>query len=543
MVLPSAITRQTASSAAKQRPALDTAQSYDTAVQGLGIEDNFTLEMPSLQTSSSHNAHRERPLSSHRSQARHISEEGNSAPAARSSRSSLRVGSPQAAASPSSNRAKSPLDPSPSRRDTPQTETKPPSRHGSPLKQSSAPEEPEVKIYEDPLNATQPEHPSHPQDEPPQVLTELPVNETSPPAPASPPHPALSEPPISPPQSPQSKAERLRSRKLLQSGISRIRARTLDTHGFRKVLELTRTHSATDLFGTSDAEDDAEAVPGLYNDLLAALCDFVATAPGSTPALDRLNRMTGEVKRQAFGVMRALLRGKTYRAWNEAGGWFGKCLGATLRGRRYVEGTGMVVKDVETLCADVAAVLGPRDVVETCAVFLEEQRDVGGEAAFRYPESNGVVNGEKNESKAGSQASALGLRCVMNALVVRGQSEEMSNGHAEQEEVGMEQRIRVAGLVATFLRAKDAEVRKAAVECATELYVAWPAAGANGEVNGHREGDVHGANGGSVGIVTKAMREKEGFWTALEGEKELNDSTKNLLVYFVTRREGRVEGR
>ncbi|KAF2153988.1 hypothetical protein K461DRAFT_209045, partial [Myriangium duriaei CBS 260.36] len=281
MVLPSVVSRETASSAAKKRPEIESSRSYDTAVQGLGIEEDFTLVLPS----------------------------------AHSARSSLRMASsPVHTKSPLNGRIASPRALTPDRRDTPQPDpaTKPVSRQGSPLKTFSAPAEPEqeVKIYEDPFTSTT--APSAVAGaEAPTVLTELPVNETH-----SPP-PAIEEPqtngvlsppttdPLSPPLSPQSKAEKLRSRKLLQSGIQRIRARTLDTHGYRKVNELVRTVDANDLFGSSD---DGE-VPRLYTDLLGALTTFLSTAPGTTPVPDRpTSRTTGaEVKRQAFSLLKALL--------------------------------------------------------------------------------------------------------------------------------------------------------------------------------------------------------------------------------------------
>ncbi|PNS16864.1 Protein stu-1 [Sphaceloma murrayae] len=508
MVLPSAVTRPTASSAAKQRPPLETALSYDTAVQGLGIEDDFTLVLPSTSTSSSHNA--DRPLSSHRSPMRLNPEEAPATANGHNHRSSLRV------ASPSSTRSKSPLEPSP-RRDTPQTDLKPPSRQGSPLKHASGPESPEVKIYEDPFSS-QPSAPSLPSELAPQVLTELPVNETSPPAPAD---------QLSPPASPQSKSERLRNRKLLQSGVARIKARTLDTHGFRKVAELTRTNAPADLFGA--AVEEEEHVPRLYAELMGALCEFVSVGPGSTPALDRPGRVGAEIKRQAFGVLRGLVRGEgEYRVWNEGGEWYKRGLEAALRGRRWVEGTGMVVKDIEGVCADVLGSVARHEVVEGCVGFLDEQKKQAGEEAFTYPD----IGPEGKEGRSKGQASALALRCVTSAL----------GGDAEG--ISDEQMGTLAGLVAAFLKARDAEVRKAAVECATELYAAWPAAAAtNGHTNGHAEHETNGIETNGEGIVSKAIREKEGFWAALEGERGLADSTKNLIVYFVARREGRLEGR
>lgn len=113
------------------------------------------------------------------------------------------------------------------------------------------------------------------------------------------------------------------------------------------------------------------------------------------------------------------------------------------------------------------------------------------------------------------------------------------------------QRRSVVDLTARYLRSRDAEVRKADVELATTLYGIWPVVQSqwnNGNHDGedYRDGDY--ANGGGHGIGDEFDgrtggvdgSQKLGFWTALERTPSgLQESTRNLIVYFIARREGR----
>ncbi|GAM84510.1 hypothetical protein ANO11243_025060 [Dothideomycetidae sp. 11243] len=480
MVLPSVVSRETASSAAKKRPEIESSKSYDTAVQALGIEDDFTLVLPSAISSST--AHREKLVTSNRTPTRANSEEASSS-----------------IPSPTNGRLASPRQSAPDRRDTPQPETttKSQSRQGSPLKTFSAAAEHEeaVRIYEDPYTASAEPSTIDRVAEPPSVLTELPVNNQSPPGADEElstngvaPHPTE---PLSPPASPQSKAEKLRSRKLLQSGIQRIRARTLDTHGYRKVLDLTRTIEASDLFGTSP--DDSP--PRLYDDLVAALCDFLATPPGTTPVPDRPSSRTSgpEVKRQAFALLRSLLRSTSTQPWNEKGNYPTRALTATLEGRKHLE-PGLPAKDAETLVNDVLALASNADIQSVVQTFLQKQISSSQDEAVK--------------SDASAKATALALRTLTSTL--RNQPSPPAETATPAQVIG------------PFLSAPDAESRKAAVDAAVELYLLWPSGERTQQQQQHDGQD-----------------NKKAFWPALAAalDGDVPESTKNLVVYFVARRE------
>ncbi|KAG9536855.1 hypothetical protein KCU86_g23958, partial [Aureobasidium melanogenum] len=115
-------------------------------------------------------------------------------------------------------------------------------------------EEAAFQIHEDPfmegIEASEAQKTQQSQDAR-SVLSEVPVNEFSQVATAeSSNREEMPRTEDSPPQSPQTKSETLRSRKLLMSGIERIRGRTLDAHGFRKVLELIKSSESGEIFGS-----------------------------------------------------------------------------------------------------------------------------------------------------------------------------------------------------------------------------------------------------------------------------------------------------
>ncbi|KAG9803334.1 hypothetical protein KCU63_g24254, partial [Aureobasidium melanogenum] len=154
-----------------------------------------------------------------------------------------------------------------SRQPSPQREVSPPKSVGgaaSPLPtlapaaqiESASPqaEEAAFQIHEDPfmegIEASEAQKAQQSQDAR-SVLGEVPVNEFSQVATAeSSNREEMPRTEDSPPQSPQTKSETLRSRKLLMSGIERIRGRTLDAHGFRKVLELIKSSESGEIFGS-----------------------------------------------------------------------------------------------------------------------------------------------------------------------------------------------------------------------------------------------------------------------------------------------------
>ena len=135
------------------------------------------------------------------------------------------------------------------------------------------------------------------------VLSEVPVNEFSQVSVAE--GSNRDEVPETEDSTPQ---ETLRSRKLLMSGIERIRGRTLDAHGFRKVLELIKSSESGEIFG-SVGEGRR------FDDLCSVLLEYIVES--SDAAANPNVRHSQELRRQATSVMRTVLNAQQspYRKW------------------------------------------------------------------------------------------------------------------------------------------------------------------------------------------------------------------------------------
>src|SRR5262249_11150545 len=109
------------------------------------------------------------------------------------------------------------------------------------------------------------------------------------------------------------RAETLRSRRLLISGIERVRARTLDAHGFRRLQDLvkqgnpdiwlTDAPSASSDNPSSNGNDGGSSA-GKFADLLLALLAYLSVPldPAKFPASKAQN-----LKTQALATLRAML--------------------------------------------------------------------------------------------------------------------------------------------------------------------------------------------------------------------------------------------
>ncbi|KAG9536802.1 hypothetical protein KCU79_g21020, partial [Aureobasidium melanogenum] len=204
-------------------------------------------------------------------------------------------------------------------------------------------EEAAFQIHEDPfmegIEASEAQKAQQSQDAR-SVLGEVPVNEFSQVATAeSSNREEMPRTEDSPPQSPQTKSETLRSRKLLMSGIERIRGRTLDAHGFRKVLELIKSSESGEIFG-SVGEGRR------FDDLCSVLLDYIVES--SDVAANPAVRHSQELRRQATSVMRTVLNAQQppYRKWIASGRWYPRALTGALDARKNVEGSGLLVKDL-----------------------------------------------------------------------------------------------------------------------------------------------------------------------------------------------------
>ncbi|KAG9782279.1 hypothetical protein KCU95_g10490, partial [Aureobasidium melanogenum] len=365
-------------------------------------------------------------------------------------------------------------------------------------------EEAAFQIHEDPfmegIEASEAQKMQQSQDSR-SVLGEVPVNEFSQAAIAeSSNREEMPRTEDSPPQSPQTKSETLRSRKLLMSGIERIRGRTLDAHGFRKVLELIKSSESGEIFG-SVGEGRR------FDDLCSVLLDYIVES--SDAAANPAVRHSQELRRQATSVMRTVLNAQQppYRKWIASGRWYSRALTGALDARKNVEGSGLLVKDLEALASDVVSRVHPDEGEKAIVEWLELRVS---EADDDTPEQelDGAVAAIQTRH---SDESTVRKNKAM-ALALRNLAALIASTTVTASPLSRDLGERAGRLAVVSLRSKDAEVRKSSVELATQLHMSWPS-------DAETQGDSRGE-----------------FWSMLE-KNGLQESARNLIVYFIARRE------
>ena len=476
-----------------RRPTLNGSASVDSVLPVVA-DDTFTMELPTVHRSQA-------PVFERR--ASHLSNVDPSTDAQPSEPQHTRR---------ASDRNDSPI--TISHRPSPQREASPPkpiSAVASPaptlapaaqIESAAAPsEEAAFQIHEDPfmegIEASEAQKMRQSQDAR-DVLGEVPVNEFSQVESSN--RDELPRIEDSPPQSPQTKSETLRSRKLLMSGIERIRGRTLDAHGFRKVLELIKASESGDIFG-SVGEGRR------FDDLCSVLLEYIVES--SDAAANPAVRHSQELRRQATGVMRTVLNAQQppYRKWIAAGHWYPRALTGALDARKNVEGSGLLVKDLEALASDVVARIHP-DEGEKAIVEWLERRVSEAEYDTQEQELDGAVAAV--QARHGDESLVRKNKAM--ALALRNLAALIASTTASASPLSKDLGERAGRLAVVCLRSKDAEVRKSSVELATQLHMSWPA------------------------DADKQADSKSEFWSMLE-KNGLQESARNLIVYFIARRE------
>lgn len=338
----------------------------------------------------------------------------------------------------------------------------PVSRRSSPAK-SGSPQDAEVQIYEDPVANDRADTPAN--DDERQVLSELPLNENV--RVQSPTHSVESHtsPAGSPvrqiesrsPGSEQDRTEVLRNRRLLTSGIERIRTRALDAHGFRRVQDLAKCQLDIWDSGTK------------YDELMSVLLEYLRSFPTDTRLSQLPSSKSVGLRTQALSVVRALLT--LQRKY--AGAWHANALTSVLVVRQAAD-SNIVVSDIERTVDEIAKIAPPVPCIEAVNEHLSQ-----------------LSTGEEAASARSTALSLNTLRALLS--VARSRKTEISN----------ELQQALARTSARYLEDADAEVRKADVELACEVFT--------------RFGD-----------------EKSGFWSEFKGVEE---GRLGLLTYYIARRE------
>lgn len=332
-------------------------------------------------------------------------------------------------------------------------------QQGGPVR-SPAPQLEEVQIYEDPFIEDEARAGAQ---EDRKVLGELPVNENvrvgsptlsagSNASPAdSPRHTDSQIPTIS---TPQDRTDAMRNRKLLDSGIQRIRSKALDAHGFRRVQELVR--SKTDIWDGGKK----------YNELMAVLLDYLRTVDRDVKVNQQPHKAAG-LKTQALGLVRALLA--LYR--KDAVAWHGKALVSVLVCRQGIDISSHVLADVQRTADEIVQEAAPESCIDAILEFLPLTASDG--------------------TSPHSVAMALGvLRQLLSAAKDR------------SIDLGDSRRINVAQATASYLGDADSEVRKADVELASELFEVF------GPAKAEFWTQFEGVDEGRLGLLTYYIAKK-----------------------------------
>lgn len=333
-------------------------------------------------------------------------------------------------------------------------------QQGGPVK-SPAPQLEEVQIYEDPFVEDEAQVGAQ---EDRKVLGELPVNEnvrlgspalsagsnTSPAG--SPRHADSHIPTIS---TPQDRTDAMRNRKLLDSGIQRIRSKALDAHGFRRVQELVR--SKTDIWDGGKK----------YDELMAVLLDYLRTFDRDTKLPQQPHKAAG-LKTQALGLVRALLA--LHR--KDAVAWHGKALVSVLVCRQGIDVSSHVLADVQRTADEIVHEAAPESCIDAILDFLPLAAHEG--------------------TSPHSVAMSLG---VLRQLLTAARERDI--------DLGQGRRASIARATASYLADADSEVRKADVELASELFEIF------GPAKAEFWTQFKGVDEGRLGLLTYYIAKKE----------------------------------
>jgi CLIP-associating protein 1/2 len=272
-------------------------------------------------------------------------------------------------------------------------------------------------------------------------------------------------------------AETLRSRRLLSSGIERIRAKTLDAHGFRRVQDLIKTGG--DIWGEEN---------GRYGELLLALLDYLETPNAQLKAVAKGN--TQNLKTQVLAAVRGMVM--LYRA--EAEPYAARALCGILAARRWERDSEHLAQEMERACEGIVGMMDPEEGIAAVVDVVEAL------ATPQSPSSTGSSSGGEPVSPPASADGdgARNGRTVVLSLEVLDQL--LREARRKGVEVPPPMTQRLGQLAVRFLHDGDADVRRADLEFCLGL---------------------HERFGG------------EGFWKAVVGVKEMH---LNLITYYLARR-------
>lgn len=234
-----------------------------------------------------------------------------------------------------------------------------------------------------------------------------------------------------------SNAEVLRSRRLLASGIERIRAKTLDAHGFRRVQDIVK--NGQDVWG-----DDGQK----FGELLVVLLEYLESPNESlkTTGTGSASTKAQSLKGQVLAAIRAMLT--LHR--REAGAYYARSLCSVLNSRRQWDETMHITADIEKTADEIIKLCNPLDTLNAVLDLLENLS--GGHPASPASSSSSERMGSPTPLVDAHRTSAFALQALGSLL---------STAQSRNLPISQQMNQRLGACAVRFLQDPDSDVRKA----------------------------------------------------------------------------------
>ncbi|MBE7181393.1 MAG: hypothetical protein INR71_09340, partial [Terriglobus roseus] len=232
-------------------------------------------------------------------------------------------------------------------------------------------------------------------------------------------------------------AETLRSRRLLTSGIERIRAKTLDAHGFRRVQDIVKS-SDEGVWGDNASK---------FGELLTVLLEYLEAPNDSLKVSGTGSAATKaqSLKGQVLATIRAMLS-----LWRrEASAYYSRSLVSVLVSRRQWEESMHITADIEKTAEEIVRFCSP---VEAMGKVLDLLEQLGAQPASPASASS--------SSSAVSALDAAGAhRTASFALSTLGSLLSAASARGVPIDAALNKRLGACGV--KYLQDPDSDVRKA----------------------------------------------------------------------------------
>lgn len=237
----------------------------------------------------------------------------------------------------------------------------------------------------------------------------------------------------------KTRAEILKNRQLLASGINKIRNRTVEAHMFRRMQDMIKSNQ--EIWGTNDEK---------FGELLLASLEYLEAPPETLKAP---YAKTANLKVQALATVRAML--SLYR--KETAKYFAHVLCTLLHTKAQYENTSHIATDLEATADEIVKYGQTSDCLNAVLALLE--RSPASSPASSPNSSTLGDNG--TPAPAANRTVTMGLTTLASLIEISA---------VKNISLSSDQTSQLGKLAVKCLDDIDADVRKAAVEVCIALH-------------------------------------------------------------------------